>query len=84
MHLPDGRFRRVLPVAADPGEGRFIEPTAATQAWRRELVFMPPNRTLRPLARDVSTGGKNNNRDKFPAGWEDRLSAVGDAKLRAK
>jgi hypothetical protein len=37
----NGRLRRIFLLAVDPGEGRFAEPTAATQAWRRELVFMP-------------------------------------------
>src|SRR5438046_5805968 len=31
-----------------PSEGRLTEPTVATQAWRRELVFMP---LLRPSHR---------------------------------
>ncbi len=37
----DGRFRRILLLAAYPGEGRFTQPTAAVQTWRPELVFMP-------------------------------------------
>jgi hypothetical protein len=40
----DERFRRIFLLAAHPGEGRFTQPTAATQAWRRELVFLPLNR----------------------------------------
>ena len=31
----------VSPVAVRPGEGRLTKPTAATQPWRRQLVFMP-------------------------------------------
>src|SRR5262249_11408991 len=27
--------------ATRPGEGRFTQPTAAAQAWRPELIFMP-------------------------------------------
>jgi hypothetical protein len=34
------RFRRILLLAAHPGEGRFTQPTAAAQAWRPELVFL--------------------------------------------
>jgi hypothetical protein len=33
--------RRDSPIAARPGEGRFTQPKAATQAGRGELVFMP-------------------------------------------
>ena len=34
-------YRRLLLVAVRPSEGRFSQPTAAVQAWRPELVFMP-------------------------------------------
>src|SRR5882672_5865686 len=34
-------YRRILPLAAHPGEGRLPQPTAAVQARRSELVFMP-------------------------------------------
>jgi hypothetical protein len=34
-------LRRVSLIPVRPGEGRLKEPTAATQRWRRELVFMP-------------------------------------------
>jgi len=40
----DGHFRRMFLLAAHPGEGRFTSPTAAIQAWRPELVFMPLKR----------------------------------------
>ena len=43
---------RVSPIAARPGEGRFTQPKAATQAGRRELVFMP---LKRPCRRDRGT-----------------------------
>ena len=36
------RKRRVSSVAVRPGEGPLTERTAATQSWRRERVFMPP------------------------------------------
>jgi hypothetical protein len=39
-------------LAAHPGEGRFTHPTAATQAWPRELVFMP--QTGHPSCRKLS------------------------------
>jgi hypothetical protein len=42
----NGRFRRILLLAAHPGEGRFTQPTAAVQSWRPELVFMPQRRPL--------------------------------------
>ena len=35
------RFRRIFLLAAHLGEGRFNQSTAATQAWRREPLFMP-------------------------------------------
>ena len=35
------RNRRIFLLAAHPGEGLFTQPTAAAQAWRPELVFMP-------------------------------------------
>ena len=35
------RLRRILLLAAHPGEGRLTQPTAATQAWGREPLFMP-------------------------------------------
>jgi hypothetical protein len=33
--------RRILLVAAGTGEGSLTEPSAAAQAWPRELVFIP-------------------------------------------
>ena len=33
--------RRIFLLAAHPGEGLFSQQTAAAQAWRPELVFMP-------------------------------------------
>jgi hypothetical protein len=36
-HIPT---LRIFLLAANPGEGRFAQPTAAAQAWRRELVLM--------------------------------------------
>ena len=44
----NGRNRRVLRVASPPGEGPFIQPTAAVPAWLPELVFMPQMRHSRP------------------------------------
>jgi hypothetical protein len=41
-------FRRIFLLAAHRGEGRFTQPTSATQAWPRELVFMPQMRHSRP------------------------------------
>jgi hypothetical protein len=42
------RLRRIFLLAAHRGEGRFTQPTSATQAWPRELVFMPQMRHSRP------------------------------------
>jgi hypothetical protein len=44
---PNGRNRRILLLPAHPGEGRFTQPTAAVQTWRRELVFMPLKKPCR-------------------------------------
>ena len=44
------RNRRVSPVAVRPGQGPLTEPTAVTQAWRRELVFMPQSGPPRDYA----------------------------------
>ena len=37
----NGRYRRILLLAAHTGEGRFTKPTAAVQTWWSELVLMP-------------------------------------------
>ena len=37
----NGRFRRILLLAVRSGEGLFSERTAAAQARRPELVFLP-------------------------------------------
>jgi hypothetical protein len=37
----NGRFRRILLVAARSGEGPLTEPSAAAQPWEREPLFMP-------------------------------------------
>jgi hypothetical protein len=42
--LAYGRNRRILLLAAYPGDGRFTQPTAAVQTWRPELVFMVESR----------------------------------------
>jgi hypothetical protein len=46
-------FGSVSPVATHPGEGRLTPATAAAQAWRPELVFMPLSRPSRPCQRMV-------------------------------
>ena len=46
---------RIFLLAARPGEGRFTQPTAAAQAWRPELVFMPRSRHLAIRATNSST-----------------------------
>ena len=38
---PNGRNRRILPIAERPGQGRLTEPTADVRPWRPERVFMP-------------------------------------------
>ena len=49
-HL-NGRNRRMSPVAAHPGEGRFTQPTAAARLRRREPPFMPQfGHCLKPVA----------------------------------
>jgi hypothetical protein len=56
---PNGRNRRIFLLAAHPGDGRFTQPTAAAQAWRPELVFMPPKPPLpgfRSPSRHAVTG----------------------------
>ena len=40
----NGRFRRVSPIAARPGEGLLTEPTPAVRSWSRERVLMPQSR----------------------------------------
>jgi len=51
IELVNDHSRRIFLLAAHLGEGRFTEPTPATWAWRRELVFMPrPRRCSLPAA----------------------------------
>jgi hypothetical protein len=38
--LANGRYRRISPVAAHSGDRLLSEPTAGTQPWRREPLFM--------------------------------------------
>jgi hypothetical protein len=38
---PNGRYRRILVVAARSGEGLLSEPTGGTQPCRRGPLFMP-------------------------------------------
>ena len=52
---PDGRFRRVAPFGARSGEGPLSEPTAVSQPWPGELVFMPLSRHSSPPAATVSS-----------------------------
>jgi hypothetical protein len=42
--MSDDCLRRVWLIRVWPGECRLTESTAATQPWRRELVFMPHTR----------------------------------------
>jgi hypothetical protein len=39
--LPNGRNRRILPVAVGPGEGLLAERKAGVQPWRREPLKVP-------------------------------------------
>jgi len=41
---------------ARPGEGRFTQPKAATQAGRRELVFMPLSRPSKQGKQATASG----------------------------
>ena len=50
-------FRRILLLAAHPGEGRLTQPTAATQAWGRELLFMPLSGHYPSARSTASLGG---------------------------
>jgi len=63
------RLRRILLLAAHPGEGRLTQPTAATQAWGREPLFMPHSSPFDrggetgdpwPLLTQFQTGGLSN------------------------
>jgi hypothetical protein len=42
----NGWNRRVSLIPVRPDEGRLTEPTTAVQPWRREPLFVPPDRTL--------------------------------------
>ncbi len=48
---------RVSAAALRSGEGRFIEPKADSQPWRRELVFMPHSRPSPRWPRTAQSGG---------------------------
>src|SRR6516162_4464939 len=52
------RCRRVSLIPVRPREGRLREPMAATQPWRRELVFMPlsspPHRRISTTSADAT------------------------------
>src|SRR5215813_13226773 len=39
-------LRRISPIGARPDDGLLSEPTAGTQPWRREPLFMPRYRAL--------------------------------------
>ena len=41
---PNGRLWRVSPIAPNPGERLFTEPTPAVRPWSRERVFVPQRR----------------------------------------
>jgi hypothetical protein len=55
--LANGRLRRIFPVPAGFGEGPLTAPTAATQARRHELVFMPHIRPSSQLKQASASGG---------------------------
>jgi hypothetical protein len=52
------RLRRILLLAAHPGEGRLTQPTAATQAWGREPLFMPHTCRSQYLSGPARLGGE--------------------------
>jgi hypothetical protein len=56
-HQSNDGFRRILLLAAHPGEGRLTQPTAATQAWGRELLFMPLSGHYPSARSTASLGG---------------------------
>ena len=37
----NGRYRRILPIAERPSQGRVAEPVADPRSWRRGLLFVP-------------------------------------------
>ena len=58
LYATNGRNRRILLLAAHPGEGRLPHPTAAVQTWRPELVSMPQSRLPRPRRLSAASGGE--------------------------
>jgi hypothetical protein len=64
------RNRRFSPVAAHPGEGRFMQPTAAARLRRRERVLMTPSGKL--------------NRIPHIRGAQWEMGAVGGSTRRAR
>jgi len=45
---PNVVFRRVSPIAPNPGECLLTEPTPAVRPWSRERVFMPQSAPRQP------------------------------------
>jgi hypothetical protein len=64
--VSNGRKRRIFRLAVHPGEGRFIQPTAATQARRSELVFMPHCRPSHPSTGLADSGQERTNHTAQP------------------
>lgn len=54
---PNGRSRRVAPIASHAGDGPFTEPIAVGQDWRQELVFMPHSCRPRAFIGLANVGG---------------------------
>src|ERR1700732_1865014 len=61
-----------LPPCRYPGEGRFPQPTTATQAWRLELVFLPLIRYCSQVSAARALGGERSFDDLVGA-LEERL-----------
>ena len=72
---------RIFLLAADPGEGRFTEPTAAAQAWPPELVFMPHLRPSCPLQRLVVSPRKRSFASDFWSFWRTASCQFGEQRF---
>ena len=57
LHPANGRFRRVSPVSARPGEGPLPESIAGVRPARQELVFMPLSGHLARAITSPQAGG---------------------------
>src|SRR6516165_1787420 len=54
----NGSYRRVSPIASNPGEGLLTEPTPAVQPSSRERVLMPQRRPWPGPRESIGQPGK--------------------------